>query len=725
MAAQGTGPGTRPDGAVSGTEESEKPSLSSEEKAEVAAILDSPMPLEKMRPLLDDVAAGETDNKQLTLTLLTSGKSANPREREMILLKGSAGVGKTTLIDVLTKAFKTKAVGRFSEHALDYSDLTGYEILYLKEVGHMDEEEQGVSTLKFLSADDQGYTVEVTMGNPQDGFTTETRRIPPMTIVSTTTRVELDPQFERRCWIMYLDESMEQTNLIREWVARQETEELEVALGIREELSRDRAQRLLNALVEQIEPYHVHILFPRTFLKILEQSKLRVRGDFSKIMRMLKYYGRLRQRTLPKVKGRDGTDILFVTPQTALDVLKVAWEPLTLMTLELDKRTEKLLDGLEAMGWTEKGAVIPPDKRAELALKMGYASDTVYRYLNNLEKVSLLSSDGKRPKTYYLLESLKSIRRKASALSGKLDNPDDLIVEMCREAQKTLEMLSGKLPEGYGAVLRQHFTLDSPSATEHPSPGFPDSDLEEKTPQKPERSKEQPDNPEARLNLPPLPDTVHNFLDSQGDSTTILRLQAHLEGQGYSLEGLNDELAQLQSGGCIIVTPKAISLGPLWRKPTPGGEPSSTRGTPAPPPSSGAGEEAGAEEEPGAAAEGPPSPNPFEAVMGIWTGLKKDGEGVALLDALGVLLGRDGVSDPYGLIIQASSPGWREREKWWIALVGAELRPLGEEGECAVCRLRAQLYADVEGVWRVCLRCRLERQEAGPGQPWRFRVVTG
>jgi hypothetical protein len=719
-----TGSSPRPGEAAGAGEEAEKPSLSTEEDAEIAAILDSPTPLKEMQQLLDDVAAGETNNKKLMLTLLTSGKSANPREREMILLKSRAGAGKTTLIESLIKAFKTKVVGRFSEHALDYSDLSGYEILYLKEVGHMDEEEQGVSTLKFLSADDQGYTVEVTMGSPQEGFTTVTRRIPPMTIVSSTTRVELDPQFERRCWIIYLDESSEQTDRIREWIARQETEELEVALGLREELSRDRAQRLLHALVEEITPCHVTVLFPRTFLRILEQSKLRVRGDFSKLMRMLKYYGRLRRRTLPKVKGRDGTDIVFVTPQAALDILKVAWEPLTLMTLELDKRTEKLLDGLEAMGWTEKGAAIPPDKRAELALKMGYASDTVYRYLNNLEKVSLLSSDGKRPKTYYLLESLESIRRKASALSGKLDNPDDLILEMCREAQKTLETLSGKLPEGCGTIMSQYFTHDETCAPAHPPPGYPESDLGEETPQKPERSKEQPDNPEARLNLPPLPDIVHNFLDSQGDGTTILRLQAHLEGQGYSLEGLNDELGRLERQEKIIRTLNTISLGPEWRKPTPGGEPSPARGTPAPPPSGGAGVEAGVEERPGDAGEGPPPLAPFEAVRGIWTGLAKDEGGAALLGDLGVLLGRDGVSDPYGLIIQASSPGWREREGWRIELVGVELRPLGEEGECAVCSRRARLYADVEGVWRVCLRCRLGQPATTPDRPWRFRMVT-
>jgi hypothetical protein len=131
------------------------------------------------------------------------------------------------------------------------------------------------------------------------------------------------------------------------------------------------------------------------------------------------------------------------------------------------------------------------------------------------------------------------------------------------------------------------------------------------------------------------------------------------------------------------------------------------------------------EEEPGAAVEEPPPSDPFEAVMEIWTGLKKDGEGAALLNDLVVLLGRDRVGDPYGTIAQASSPEWRKREKWWIELVGAKLKPLGEEGECEICRRRAQLYTDVEGVWPVCLRCRLGQLATASGRPWRWRMVTG
>jgi len=65
----------------------------------------------------------------------------------------------------LTELFRTKEIGRFTEPAIDYADLSGFEILKLKELGYADDEEMRgqISTLKFLSTDDKGYTVEYTV----------------------------------------------------------------------------------------------------------------------------------------------------------------------------------------------------------------------------------------------------------------------------------------------------------------------------------------------------------------------------------------------------------------------------------------------------------------------------------------------------------------------------------------------------------------------------------
>lgn len=151
---------------------------------------------------LGNVVSGEEDNRLALFILLLSGKFREPEMKQMILLKGTEGSGKSTLM-ILADAFKTKDVGRFSEHALDYSDLKDFEVLRLKEIGHMDEEKQGISTLKFLSADDKGYTCEVTVRDKETGqFTTQEIIIPPITVLSGTTRILIESQYNRRNWII-------------------------------------------------------------------------------------------------------------------------------------------------------------------------------------------------------------------------------------------------------------------------------------------------------------------------------------------------------------------------------------------------------------------------------------------------------------------------------------------------------------------------------------------
>jgi len=112
---------------------------------------------------LDNVICGESENKQAILILLTGSKYKDIEKKSIVILKGTEGSGKSTLASTLSTFFKTKEVGRFSQHALDYTNLEGFEVLYLKELGSMDMEKQGISTIKFLGVDDRGYTVEITV----------------------------------------------------------------------------------------------------------------------------------------------------------------------------------------------------------------------------------------------------------------------------------------------------------------------------------------------------------------------------------------------------------------------------------------------------------------------------------------------------------------------------------------------------------------------------------
>jgi hypothetical protein len=404
---------------------------------EVEKILASEKPVLEIGKHLDNIIAGEKENKLTIFILLLSGKFREPSMKQMILLKGSEGSGKSTLMGI-ADFFDTKDVGRFSEHALDYTNLTGYEILRLKELGCMDEEKQGISTVKFLSNDDKGYKVEVTVKDKETGhFTTEEHVIPPITIISSTVRVLLDPQYIRRNWIINPDESPEQTEKVMEWKANHEKELTEVALGIKQYTTLDYSKQVLNYLVKKLDPCTVIVPFPKTLIQLLNLKVLRARGDYDKIVAFVKLYGFLNQNRLPK-KEINGKRIRFATPEICIEALKIVEQPLISMTLNLERRTQKLVEILEKEGITETADEIDKTKRDKIAICMGKSERTVRAYLSEWEAIGYLSSDDKKPKTFKMLCDLDEIKEKMIGISAKLESADSLIVEMQKEAQESL-----------------------------------------------------------------------------------------------------------------------------------------------------------------------------------------------------------------------------------------------------------------------------------------------
>ena len=165
-----------------------------------------------------------------TFYLELTGKLNDPQLKQIIVLKGEPGGGKTTIADRTSRRFKRKKVGRFSEHALDYSGLSCKEILYLQEIIGLGFEEKGVSTLRFLSADDEGYVVEIAV-KKEGKFTTEEHKIPPMTVITTTSHVSIEKQLGRRVWEINVDESEEQTRKVLEDKAKKEAMRFEKVMG--------------------------------------------------------------------------------------------------------------------------------------------------------------------------------------------------------------------------------------------------------------------------------------------------------------------------------------------------------------------------------------------------------------------------------------------------------------------------------------------------------------
>jgi len=425
--------------------------LRKEAEEEAEKILSAPKVLEALKPHLDNILAGEDDNKFLEFILLNSGRVSDPAIKQMLLLKSEPGAGKTHLMRI-ADAFRTKSVGRFSAHALDYSDLQSYEVLRLKELGSMDQEFQGVSTIKFLSADDKGYTVEVTERDERGRFTTKQYRVPPITIVTSTTRVDLDPQFVRRAWILNPDESQEQTDRIRKWKAKLEQEKNLVSLGLMKETSYDHSLRVLKAVVKNLEPCNVIMPFPESLTEILGFGKLRLRGDYDKFFGLVKLYGFLHQKTLPQIEGTNGHKAVLVLPQHAFEALKIAEKPYITMTTELEERTRKLVEKLEELNIKEKGDTVGIDERAKIAVELGLSEKTVKRYLKEWVTAGYLveKQTGGRgsPLSFELIHDLATIKQKTSASLDITKITEEKRLKFQKEAESFLDAFRTKISYG-------------------------------------------------------------------------------------------------------------------------------------------------------------------------------------------------------------------------------------------------------------------------------------
>ena len=439
-------------------EEQEKEQVFDEEiekaiEEEVKRICEMDNQLEGLKPHLDVVVVGEDDNKKAILVLEAGSKFKELDKKQIIILKGMEGGGKTTLASNLTAPFKTKTVGRFTEHALEYSDLKGYEVLYIKELGSMDMDKQGVASIKFLSCDDGGFVVEYTVRDDAGRFRTEQKRIPAMTVISTTTRLLLDSQFERRAWLFNVDESEQQTERIKKWKAWIGQQKDEVKLGIRKITDYDFSREVLKRFIRRLQPQKIIIPFRETLAEALTSKVLRVRGDIDKLYTFIELYGLFNLKRLMKIKE----NVYAVTPEIAVEALNIILKPLANMLGGADERVKPLINALKEVQtvkdeydeegrkrevletYVHAGAVIDKTVREQLAVKLGKSEKTVRAYLNYLEEKGFLSSDNKKPKTYTLLYPLSEIEKKLLEASAISESADNLRDKLEKEAQKWLK----------------------------------------------------------------------------------------------------------------------------------------------------------------------------------------------------------------------------------------------------------------------------------------------
>jgi len=300
---------------------------------------------------LDEKIYREYKNRLVAFYTLLTGRMKGGKYKQILLIRGDPGGGKTHLANSLSKLFITLKRGRFSERAIDYMQqkIREHEILYLMEMIGMEGEQKGVSTLKFLSADDQGYMVEI-YGKDADGKpTTFEFRIPPITVLTTSISMQIEKQFARRSLSLDVDDSLEQTMGILAFKSRKEQNDILEFIGIKNENQRIPT---LEAMITFLKSAEIGIFFTNAIIKLFEGAPslpLRIRGDYDKLLSLVKMRAFFYQYQRPFIKvGRK--KIIFALPDDLLGVLQFSDETILEMTSGLEKRLRDAIPTIYGLG---------------------------------------------------------------------------------------------------------------------------------------------------------------------------------------------------------------------------------------------------------------------------------------------------------------------------------------------------------------------------------------
>jgi hypothetical protein len=449
---------------------------SSEEYELARKILKSPHVLQIIKILLDESIRRECRNKVYSFLIALTAKHPNLALKQILVLGGAPGGGKTTIANTLAKVVRTKKVGRFSEHAMDYSNLEKYEMLYIQELLDLEQQKKmGVSSVRFLSADDQGYTIEITKGDLKSGFSTQQKKIPAMTVITTSTVADTEAQFERRIHRMNVDESAETTRAVLHWKAQEEKRAVLEWIG---EVRPRRGVYILKAIIDVLEPCEISTAaISETLSEVLKDTHIRARGDYNKLLALTGMLAWLHQQQRPYVMRLiDGREerLIFALPQDAYYALEIGLEPILTMMTQLDKRLRDLLpiirefkdskytykrgkdeDTISGFTITQ---ILP--RAREGVKKPDLSRHTIYDWLKVLEDRGVVAFTKPAGENVYTLIQGQDGQNPPIQLSD-LESKREINVKFQKEAENFLSLIVTNVPsEAIGVQLEDWFDRD-------------------------------------------------------------------------------------------------------------------------------------------------------------------------------------------------------------------------------------------------------------------------
>ena len=318
--------------------------LTPEERAEALAWSQGPDLLARTEATLGRATGLTGETKPLLVLFLAGVSRLLERPLAVMVLAGSAA-GKSTMMDAALAGFP-------EETKIKYSALTGQALYYLGETSLKHKilavvEEAGAEkaayALKLLQSEGE-LTIASTGKDPATGrlVTQEYHVEGPVSILITTTAIDLDEELLNRCLVLTVDESSEQTQKIHTQQRARRTLAGLAAKTERAALLRvlRNAQRLLRPLAV-VNPFAPELTFPH--------GRTRARRDHEKYLTLIDAIALLHQHqrkihTLP-----DGTEYIEVTRADIAAADALASVALGRSLDELPPQTRRLLEHVRAL----------------------------------------------------------------------------------------------------------------------------------------------------------------------------------------------------------------------------------------------------------------------------------------------------------------------------------------------------------------------------------------
>ena len=402
--------------------------LTLEERAEAMALLQSSDLLEKITTSYDEAGiVGERNNLLAAYLACASRKLRRPLA---VIIQSTSAAGKSTLMEAVLSFFP-------DEEQVKYSAMTGQSLYYLGEsnlkhkiLAIVEEEgaEKASYALKLLQSEGE-LTIASTGKDPQSGRmeTQEYHVEGPVSIVLTTTSIDIDEELMNRCLVLTVDESKEQTERIHELQREARTIEGLLAAEKRKDIVRvmQNAQRLIEPM-RIANPFARHLTFT--------SGRTRTRRDHEKYLTLIDAIALLhqhqREAITHTVNGRE-VKMLPVTLEDIEAANRIAPEVLGRSLDELPPQTRRLLEyikelvreRMEEQKFEQRLALF---SRRELREKTGWSQTQIRRHLERLLELEHVNVRGGRNGVQMKYELLLDASEQAGAFHVGLIDVEEL-----------------------------------------------------------------------------------------------------------------------------------------------------------------------------------------------------------------------------------------------------------------------------------------------------------